>query len=213
MMKKYTDGPVIRTYEVPFYPEEEVQLSNALRMSLSKPEQKILEDLICSHIRKYRAEGEVVYGEPSARYCLSFRINEKASSDNVVKAEFEQDLYDEYTSGENWTEYIHMHAFRITEDIFEQNKHGIHYMSSYFKAALWPFNESAFCAEDYYLKQNKKTDRIVYEDPSVCGISGKWTETIWWDVYNIYVKDMTNIPGYIHLFYAKGVTEFHIDRH
>ena len=44
MMKKDTGiGIVKKTYEVPFYPEEEQQLSHALQMSLSKSEQEVLD--------------------------------------------------------------------------------------------------------------------------------------------------------------------------
>ena len=214
MMKKDTGiGIVKKTYEVPFYPEEEQQLSHALQMSLSKSEQEVLEDLMHSRIKKCREEGTKGFDQPSSRLCLSFRVNETASSASIVKAEFEQELYDEYTSGENWTEFTLMHAFRITEDIFEQNRQGIDYIDSGFKKRLWPFHEDAFCAADEYLRANEKMDTIVYDDSSVRDISSKWTETIWWEVYNIYVKDLATIPGYIHIFYAIGVTEFHTDHH
>ena len=204
---------ITRIYELPLYPEEERELSCAQGLCFSETEQAVLADLMRSRIKECKEYGEEAFEQISSHRCLSFRENEIESCASLVKTEFEQELFDEYTSGENWTEFSIMHAFRITKDIFDQKRVGVEKPGKSSKTQIWPFSEDKFCAADDYLKRDLTRDIILYENLSIQGSSSQWTETVWWEVYNIYVKDLATIPGYIHIFYAIGVTEFHTDHH
>ena len=140
---------------------------------------------LCSDQLLSESDQEVLAG-----YLLSWASDGTVKqTEHMVSTWGEQDVWNYHD--DSWTEYTKTCAFRITKEIFEKNRD-----HSEEPSIIWPFRDIIREAEECFGTRH-------YEKGSLTDNRGRSTD-LWWEVYNIYVRDIKGIPGYIHLVHAVG---------
>ena len=100
----------------------------------------------------------------------------------------EQDLWNYHD--ESWTEYNYICVFRITEEVYEKNR-----IDSIKPGRFWPLSEIAERSRECLCKKDHEVGSIAFNN---------YSQDLWWDVYNYYVRDLAGVPGYLHIVLANG---------